>query len=225
MNGFLDVLRKVERLGKDLQEKLALARQAYGSGYTREMYAEALRAEEIAERLVLLTRVLPVYTGLPGAALKVEEAMKNSIPVEIGFTAEGWFSLRIPALLPKKESGSSGYIRSFLYPAMKRFFDGKPPVRYQECVLAYRHVYDRERPKRRMRDHDNIEVNMVSDIVALYVMPDDGPAVCSHYYCSTGGDTDRTEVYVLPKGDFPIWLAMEKALPEQGVKLYENRPV
>ena len=73
-----------------------------------------------------------------------------------------------------------------------------------------------------MRDHDNIETNMVTDIVAMYVLPDDHPAVCSHYYCSAAGEEERTEIYIIPKHDFPMWLVEEKTLPDKGVKLYET---
>ena len=106
---------------------------------------------------------------------------------------------------------------------MREFFLDSQPVRYNDCVLIYRHIYARDRPERKKRDHDNIEVNMVSDIVAMYVLPDDGPSVCSHYYCSTQGQSDRTEVYVVPQCEFTGWLENEKQMPEQGVKLYEKR--
>ena len=172
-------------------------------------YEQALRLEETAERLVLLTRALPAYTGSGMAKRDVKNIMKLCIPVDMGFTTEGWFRLCIPALLPKKGSGSADYIRSFLYPAMQEYFQGKEPVRYTDCVLVYRHVYDRERPERRMRDHDNIETNMVSDIVAMYVMPDDAPWVCSHYECSVMGEDDHTEVYVVPRMEFPKWLLQQ----------------
>ena len=172
-------------------------------------YEQAMRLEEAAERLVLLTRVLPAYTGSDVARLEVDNTMKLCIPVDMGYTAEGWFCLCIPALLPKKGSGSADYIRSFLYPAMQEYFQRKEPVRFTECVLVYRHVYDRNRPERRMRDHDNIETNMVSDIVAMYVMPDDAPSICSHYECSVMGEDDRTEVFVVPRMDFPQWLLQE----------------
>ena len=181
------------------------------------------RMKEQAEQAVLLIRVLPAYTGAAGATARTDAIISDTIPVEVGFTAEGWFSVRIPALLPKKATGSADYIRSYLYPAMRKFFEGKPPVRFRDCVLAYRHVYDRSRPERAMRDHDNIETNMVTDILALYVLPDDHPAVCSHYYCSAAGSEDRTEVYVIPKHDFPMWMVEEKTLPDKGVKLYEVR--
>ena len=184
-------------------------------------YEQALRLEETAERLVLLTRVLPAYTGSGMAKRDVENAMKRCIPVDMGFTAEGWFRLCIPALLPKKGSGSADYIRSFLYPAMQEYFQEKEPVRFTDCVLVYCHVYDRERPERRMRDHDNIETNMVSDIVAMYVMPDDAPAVCSHYECSVMGEDDHTEVCVVPGTDFPQWLLQENERFREEENSYE----
>lgn len=58
-----------------------------------------------------------------------------------------------------------------------------------------------------------------------YVMPDDSPKVCAHYYCSVSGTDDRTEVYVVPKKDFPLWLAAERAMPDEGVKLYEKQKI
>ncbi len=222
-NSYLKLLGKVEDKIKQMRDQAAAVRWFYEYSDPDESYRRALKLEKTSEKTVLLTRVLPAYTGRPSAADDVEAVLEESIPVEIGFTEEGWFSVRIPALLPKKTEGSADYIRSFLFPAMRRFFQSQTPVRYMDCVLIYRHVYDRARPERRKRDHDNIEVNMVSDIVALYVMPDDAPSVCSHYYCSAGADTDRTEVYVVPRNEFPMWLVTESTMPDKGVQLYENR--
>ena len=63
---------------------------------------------------------------------------------------------------------------------------------------------------------------MVTDIVALYVMQDDAPLKCCHYYCSAAGESDRTEGYVVPRDEFAQWLILEKTIPEEGVKLYEE---
>lgn len=208
-NSFQKVLARVEKKAVKLLDQLSLVKDFCQRHQMQIAYEQALRLEETAERLVLLTRVLPAYTGSNVAGMEVENTIKLCIPVDMGFTAEGWFRLCIPALLPKKGSGSADYIRSFLYPAMQEYFQGKEPVRFTDCVLVYRHVYSRERPERRMRDHDNIETNMVSDIVAMYVMPDDAPSVCSHYECSVMGEDDRTEVYVIPRMDFPQWLSQE----------------
>lgn len=224
-NSFLKVLEKVEYKIKKVQEQILAIRKWYQEEDVEKAYEAALYLEELSEQTVLLSRILPAYTGIPHAAIDVLNMMTLCIPVEIGFTAEGWFSLRIPVLLPKKEAGSVDYVRSFLYPAMRDFFKNKEPVRYRNCVLIYRHIYDRTRPERKKRDHDNIEVNMVSDIVAMYVMTDDGPEVCSHYYCSAEGIEERTEIYVLPQKEFPLWLMTEKTIPEKGVALYETRTI
>lgn len=220
-NTFKSQFERLRNKEKTLRARVA-AMEYYLDEEDRESYfRQALLIEECAEQLTLAARTLPSYIGHPDAEAQVEAILKQEIPVEIGYTKEGWFSVRIPMLLPKKSKGSTDYIRSFLYPAMRDFFVEKPPVRYREAVLIYRHVYDRRRPERQMRDHDNIEINMVSDIVAMYVMPDDGPAVCAHYYCSAAAEQERTEVYVVPKGDFPTWLSGEAAMPDGGVELYE----
>ena len=187
-------------------------------------YATAFRAADFSERLTNITRELPAYTGHPKAREKIEKAMLESFPVEIGFTAEGWFCLRIPLLLPKKEGGSPMYITDPLYPAMKQFWRGKQPVRYPDNILIFRHVYNKDRPERQYRDHDNIELNRVADVVALYVMVDDSPMRCRHYYCSAPGSSERTEVYVAPRSEFLNWLSREDYIPDKGVILYENLP-
>lgn len=184
-------------------------------------YQAAFRFEEMLEKAVLLARVLPVFTGRPSAMPQVEDMIEQCIPMEMGYTEEGWFCLRIPVLLPKKGSGSAEYIRQSLYLGMQRFFADKVPASFSDCVLIYRHIYNKIRPERAWRDHDNIELNMVTDIIALYLMPDDAPRRCAHFYCSTSGEEDRTEVYVVPRGQFTNWLyALNHDKLE--AKLHEN---
>lgn len=192
-------------------------------GNIQGAYDAAFTFAEASEKLTLLARVLPAYTGHPQALNSMDELVLQTLPIQIGFTLQGWFVLRIPALLPKKAKGSASYIRSSLHPAMRRFFAKKQPVNYPDCVLVFRHVYNRDRPERLYRDHDNIELNMVTDIIALYVLTDDSALRCNHYYCSATGDVDRTEVYVVPWAEFGDWLQKERMIPDEGVTLYENR--
>ena len=222
-NSFLNVLDSVDNRIKKMEEYSRLTRFQYTNGQANDAYESALRLEEVSESNVLLTRVLPAYTGNPKADDEVKNIIRLLMPIEVGFTVRGWFSLRIPALLPRKERGSVEYIRRSLYIAMEDFFRDKQPVRYIDCVICYRHIYSRDRPEREMRDHDNYEINAVTDIVAMYTLPDDSPKFCSHYYTSAAGSVDRTEVYVVPKNNFPIWFQEEKSMPDKGVKLYEHR--
>ena len=168
---FTRILSKTEVQFKRASDALLQTRLFADRGDIGSAYGMAFTFEAVLEKTVLLARVLPAYTGHPQAAVLTEQLLEKSIPVEMGFTAQGWFCLRIPALLPKKEGGSAAYVRDFLYPAMRRFFAGKLPVSYPDCVLIFRHVYDQARPERAWRDHDNIEINIVADVIALYLPP------------------------------------------------------
>lgn len=205
-SSFLNALTQVEQKIARMNAETGIIRQLVSVGNMDEAYAVALRLEKYSERNTLLTRILPVYTYKPTAYVDVAETIRKAVPVEIGFTSQGWFRVKIPALLPKKEYNPRSYIRSYLYPALQDFFSGKEPVRYDDAVLIFQHIYDQSRPERRCRDHDNIEVNTVADTIALFVLTDDGPSICSHYACSAMGDADFTLVYVVPRKDFPRWL-------------------
>ena len=189
-----------------------------------KVFNSAFNFANEAEKLTLLARILPAYTGHPNAAKLIENQMLENAQIKIGFTKEGWFCAMIPTLLPKKSKGSSDFIRDMLYPAMARFFKGKSPVRYTDCVLVFRHVYERSRLERQYRDHDNIETNIVADILALYVLHDDNPLNCSHYYFSAAGDKNETQIFVIPKDEFIDFIYAEKTYERKEVLLYERCP-
>ena len=157
--------------------------------------------------------------------LELGKQVESPSPVEIGFTREGWFSLRMPMLLPKKERGSAAFVRMLLLPALRRFFQGKPSRADQPLRAGVPPRLCPGPPRPALRDHDNIETNMAADCVALYVMEDDNPAVCSQYECSAKGDRERTEIYVVPETEFPQWLLSEKSMPEEGGELLKKSPL
>ena len=224
INSFIHLLDKIETQDRRLGMTIKNLRCLTGEKSMELAYAMALKLAEESEKLTLLTRALPAYTGNPRALQDVDAVAAESVPIEAGFTIEGWFCIRLPLLLPKKERGSASYVRGILYPALRNFFQGKAPVRYPESIMIFRHVYEKGRPERRYRDHDNIEINMVSDTVAMYVLTDDAPPCCDHFYCSAASTQERTEVYVVPARDFPQWLVLEPLIPDEGVMLHENVP-
>ena len=170
----------------------------------------SVTAAKVSEAVALKTRALPAHTSHPQAERMVQEAISESVPVEISLTEEGWFYLRMPILLPRKEKSPRTYLRGFLYPALAAFARERPPIRYRDCVMIFRHTYDRNRPEREYRDHDNIELNTVVDAVAMFFLVDDTPFECRHYYCSIVGDEESTEVFIVPRNEFGVWLAQEK---------------
>ena len=181
----------------------------------------SVSAAKVSEGVALKTRALPAHTGHPQAERSAQEAITESVPVEIRLIEEGWFYLHMPILLPRKEKSPRSYLRGFLYPALAAFARERPPVRYRDCVMIFRHTYDRHRPEREYRDHDNIELNTVVDAVAMFFLVDDTPFECRHYYCSVVGDEESTEVFIVPRNEFGVWLAQEKNIRNP---IFGNQP-
>ena len=95
-------------------------------GYpVKEIYGKFLSVVEQTEKFNLLMRELPVYTGDPTAFNDVYEIVEKTVNIEIGYTEQGWFCVKMPCLLQKKEHGNNRYIRSILYPAIEKFFKNK----------------------------------------------------------------------------------------------------
>lgn len=207
-SSFKSEFEKADAMLMRVFQYMSMMKDYYDEKDASAIFAEALKLAELSEKLTLQTRILPAYLGHPLGYQMMDQLLIETSGIFMGFTPQGWFMLQIPALLPKKQSGSAEYIRSMLYPSMRRFFAGKNPVCYHDSVVVFRHVYSRNRPERQYRDHDNIETNMVIDILALYLLPDDAPLRCAHFYCSILGNADYTEVFIIPQNEFLLWLSM-----------------
>ena len=218
------VMQKAEKYINETIRNFQYVRDFLKAGMIDNANTAAFNLAHTSERLTLLTREIPCCTGNPHARVEIDKILEEEIPVKIGYTKEGWFCAVLPSLLPKKEQGSAEYIQRFLYPGMQRFFSKKVPVYYPHCTIIYRHVYDKSRPEREFRDHDNIETYMVTDIVALFVMNDDSAMRCSHHYCSAKGKENRTEVYVVHSSEFMDWYMKEKSYPIDGIELLSDYP-
>lgn len=211
---------------KQSKKLLSLTEEARIEQYifdSKDFFSKAMKVARAGEMLALYTRHLPTLFSYPEIFREVEEMLAEVVPAEIGFTEERWFSIRLPMLLPKKEKAKRDYLNGLIYPVFYKYFDAfriRVP-RFKNCVIIYRHVYAYDRPERMYRDHDNIEVNQITDAVAMFVMRDDGPTMCSHYHCMARAPESRTEVYVIPKEDFVKWLSMEPEFPEEGVELFD----
>lgn len=161
--------RDIDRAYKRLQLAsmvLGNVSGAYDTGDLKEAYRNAFEFAYHAERLTLLARSLPALTGSPAARPKMERQIKEVLPLHIGYTAEGWFGVDMPALLPKKEHGGAEYIRHSLYLALGEYFKCHEKLRIDNCVLTVCHRYDKSRPEREYRDHDNTNLNAIIDALA-----------------------------------------------------------
>lgn len=214
------LLRRYEELSGKTKEAVELFRK----GMCEEANAVMGETVRMMEKASAICRKLPLYTGNPNAQNEVEAIIAQECPVEMGFTEEGWFHLRMQPLAICEEMASKEYIRGILYPAMRRFWAGKDIVRYPRSVIIFRHVFNRERTERQKRDYDNTEVKFVLDTVVMYVLEDDSPDNCDQHHCTAAGEEDRTEVYVVPEEEFLDWYGKEKQIPEEGLPIVDVVP-
>lgn len=177
-----------------------------------------------SEKQTLAARVLPGFTGHPAARHRMTRNLLDSSPVRVGFTAEGWFCVVIPALLPKRGKGGNQYIHDTLYTAMSHFFVKQPPIRFTQCAVAYRNIYCKNRPERFYRDHDNIERKAVTDVLNRFVLTDDGPTLIHDHSYTAAGDDDRTEVFIVPAQDFVRFHQYAVTSRIKEIILYEKQP-
>ena len=199
---FLEVLDRVDKTIKKADEQALNVRMLYTARQKKEAYEYSFRLETTVEKLNLLTRALPAYTGVPGAKTEVDRTIRKVVPIDVDITSEGWFHMNIHSLLPKKESGSTEYVKRNVYIVLHNFFKDKQPLVYDKCVIIFNHIYDKNRPERMYRDHDNIEINTVTDAISTYVLNDDNPCICSVYQFSVCSEVESTQVYVVPKTEF-----------------------
>ena len=102
-NQFTKALNKLDLKLSQMKSVSSEVRMYYEVGHLEDAFDKAFDLERLSEQAVLLTRSLPAYTGAPSAKPAVEECIKSTVPICIGYTEEGWFSVRLPLLLPKKE--------------------------------------------------------------------------------------------------------------------------
>lgn len=193
-------------------------------GENAEAMQSVYRLATITEKLALRVRSLPELMEIPPAEHRMDEIISTSMQIEVGKTPEGWLHVRFPRLLPKKERMGTEFIRRGLNYALHKYFQEHEASVLHDAVLIIRHNYDKASPKKRMRDHDNVEVNAVVDAVAFFALRDDSPSVCSHYYCSRPDNADGTEVFVVPSPDFPTWYLHANIAAEQGRHPAEHKP-
>lgn len=216
-NAFLTIIKQARKNHEEAGLTLTMLEELMVRNEIEAVYRASFSLVQVCEKLALTARALPAYTGRPGAMIVVEQQMMDVTPASMGYTPEGWFTMSIPFLLPKKRGKEMDYLQGLLYPHFRRFFQGHHPEMISDAVLVFRHVYNKKRPERQWRDHDNLEVKTITDMIALFLMPDDNPTICQHFHCSAAGDEEHTEIYLIPQSKFPECLLFRK-LVENGLQ-------
>ena len=188
-----------------------------------EFLKTALSIQVNAEKLCLKARLLPLRSGHPMAMEMVKDNISSAVNISIYPVFRNWMKITIPALLPKKETGGVEYIRDSLNEALNKYFKNKEKNIYSEpVILIFNHIYSKWYNGRRFRDHDNIEINAVADLITLNFLSDDNPTNCQHFQYTTEGEEDSTVIYLVPYSDFSFWVN-KIYLPEMNKQDYVTK--
>lgn len=200
------ILDDIQRLTNALYAMNTTDLQRYPDNYEVLSTDAALRAENITCRL---RRLIYSSTSVKKSDYLTSAAAEQGIAVRC---KDGLFEVILPGLLPKRKSWQGAeYLLDPLGAALTQYARGHPLPRFQHCVIAFSHIYDRSLSERRIRDYDNLELKQVQDVIAAFVLEDDTGALCDLYHTTELGETDSTRVTIMDRGRFPAWLAAQKA--------------
>ena len=165
-----------------------------------------LEAVSASEKASIRLREFAAATLLPEQAdFNAIFADANIMP-SVETTREGYLSLYLPAMLPKRsDEDRSRYLAGLLRDAIRRKYAHQLPPKFGVCVLVYEHIYDLSRI-RRFTDHDNMELKHCQDVLEAAFLVNDTSALCSAFQCSHRGEQDSTRIWVLTPEQFPEWL-------------------
>ena len=200
----MKIKKEIKEIQKNSQNLSAILEDAsflLDSGETLNANKKFIEAEKISENIVNQTRLLPTAVGLKNRYTqnKITENIIKENKIQIEYLTKDIFYVKIPALLPKKNGGNPIFIRSTLQVALDRYFSKNEKIILDKpSTIIFKHNYNVARPEREFRDHDNIEVNVVVDLLALYILIDDSPFRLRHFYLSASADEDSTEVFIVP---------------------------
>lgn len=211
-----ELRKELDTLSKRLQNAdkiIGEIKVCLDTGMRENANDKIFRLEDTVEKAANFSRNIPAYTGKENAFSDTCAIIEEANDAYMEYTKEDWFHMRLPVLLPKKEKGNAKYIRTVVFSVLDRYFQTYQHEKYREpVVLIYDHVYNEAIPETKFRDHDNIELNAVTDMVAMYCLIDDSPLYCKHYYTSRKGKLSFTDVYIVPLKDFTEWLKKQPAV-------------
>ena len=126
-------------------------------------------------------------------------------------TEEGWLLISLPVILPRRgEKDRARFLDEPLRASIRCYCQDRALPKFQTCVLVYEHIYDAAYPRRRVTDHDNLELKHCQDVLEAAFLANDTASLCSVFQCSHPGEEVGTRIWILTPEQFEIWLGKHK---------------
>lgn len=210
MSDFKRSIDSIEKNIVKMNKSIDLIKSFYSVGDLYNTNQELFNLVKISENSTERIRMLPIFTGYNKAKEIVENIIINELNIQItdnrnDVNNKELIHIHLNALLPKKEKERAGYIRASIITACERYYkENKFEIITEPIVVVFKHNYNSK--ERMWRDHDNIEINVVMDAVALYFLSDDTSKSCDHFYFSEYTGEDSTDIFIIKQEFFNDWL-------------------
>ena len=210
-------LNEAQKLASEAERLLAESRNLVAC-YTRSQAESGyesltdmvLEASKTGERLTEKLRRLSLEVVLDG--MKYEQYQSELVRIHgigIGFSG-GILEVTAPVLVPHRKESYTDYLYKPLHIAFQQWCrkqkeEGKEVPEFQKCTVGCLHLYDRELPLGRVRDHDNMEEKHVLDVISNFFLVSDGGLHVDTCHITRMADRDATRIFVMDTGKFPSW--------------------
>lgn len=196
---------EVEKLQRTLRALEHTDIAEYPENYELLSTDAALRGELITCRL---RHLIYGTTGVKKSEYLASAGVVQGIEIKC---EDGILEITLPSLLPKrKQRKSTEFLIDPLYFTLSSYADNHKLPSFEQCVVCFSHVYDKECSLHRIRDYDNLELKQILDIVSTFVMMDDTGLLCDAYNTTELGENDCTRITVMKKERFTEWLNRRK---------------
>ena len=196
---------EVEKLQRTLRALEHTDIAEYPENYELLSTDAALRGELITCRL---RHLIYGTTGVKKSEYLASAGVVQGIEIKC---EDGILEITLPSLLPKRrQRKSTEFLIDPLYFTLSSYADNHKLPSFEQCVVCFSHVYDKECSLRRIRDYDNLELKQILDVVSTFVMMDDTGLLCDAYNTTELGESDCTRITVMEKERFAEWLNRRK---------------
>ena len=209
MNDFDRSIDSIDKSLVNMSKSLSLIKSFSLAGDLEKTNEELFNLVKLSENNTERIRMLPIFTGYNKAKEQVENIIIDELNISIEDNRKNdsldMIHIHLNSLLPKKEKERAGYIRASMITACDRYYkENIFDIISEPVVIIFKHNYNSE--ERMWRDHDNIEINVVMDAIALYFLTDDTSKSCDHFYFSEYTGEDSTDIFIVKQKNFTKWL-------------------
>lgn len=194
------LLTDIETLLSKSAERVDYLRFLFENNRDREYIAKTIK--EIYRNFYQMQHKTRNLGEMCGEVAEDEFYSMSALDIQF-YECEDRLKIVFPSLLPKRINYASeknllryNEMRAMYAPAFIKFGKERKFKGFKDkVIIKYTHFYESDR---QIRDYDNYETKIITDLITPLVIVDDSPRECTIMSAYKMGDKSHTEVEVIP---------------------------